>query len=318
MISLNKNRANTTVTFRPVPPFDFAKTASYATYYQPRYAADYFDGTVFSRAVEMQGNFVSISVTSAGTTARPEISISVTTENGQADDRFTHAGVDTAVRVLGATQDIRQFHEMAAKDQYLGPVAAKLQGLHVPQTASLFEALVLAILGQQISAQVARILRTKLVDTLGPQVDIASGTVRAFPSPRSIADAGHARLVELGFGARKAEYVLGICERAETGRLNLMRILSTDDAAAAESGLLEIPGVGPWTAQWVLIRALGYPDAFPAGDLVLRKILTRLAGLDRLMTTEAATDFARGWAPYRSLVTAYLFAAIRAGHISRT
>lgn len=266
----------------------------------------------------MNGNMISISVVSAGTTARPEISISVASGEGPADERYTHAGVDMAVRVLGATQDIRPFHEMAARDPFLAPVAARLKGLHVPQTVSLFEALVLAILGQQISAQVAKILRTKLVDALGAEIETATGRIRAFPSPESIARAGHGMLVGLGFGPRKASYVLDICERAETGRLNLMRIMSADDAAAAEAGLLEIPGVGPWTAQWVLIRALGYPDAFPAGDLVLRKILTKLAGLDRLMTTEAAAQFAATWAPYRSLVTAYLFAAVRAGHLQRT
>ena len=260
-------------TLRPRPPYDFDLTCRYATYGGGRYGADVFEAGAYTRLLDVRGHLVLATARSAGTVDAPVVDVIVRGDN--ADQAVVDEAALIFERMLGAGDDVEPFYRMADGDSVLAPIVSRLRGLHVPQSASAYEALVLAILGQQISTHVARMLRTLLIDTLGPSSSIDGETYRAFPRPQDIDRAGVEALRLINFSSRKAEYVVGIASRVASGRLDLesMRSRSDQEVVAALTGLR---GVGPWTANWLLIRAFGRPDGFPAGDLALQRTLGRL------------------------------------------
>ena len=186
----------------------------------------------------------------------------------------------------------------------------------MPHTSSVYEAMVLAILGQQVSSHVARTLRTLLVQTYGPALQVSDVTYHSFPSPDLLVAVGIDGLRSIKFSARKAQYIVDISSGVVSGQLDLEG-LRTQSAEAVIRMLLNIRGVGLWTTQWLLIRALGYSDGFPHDDLALRGTLGLLLDVDTPISPEEALNYSHRWSPFRSYVTTYIFAAIRSGYITR-
>ena len=215
--------------------------------------------------------------------------------------------------MLGIDQDLQAFYRMASADAHLAPLVVGLRGLHVFQTASVFETLVLAILGQQISTHVAHMLRTLLIETYGDAIELEGGTFHAFPRPEALVTAGVEGLRAIKFSTRKSEYIVEIARGVVKGSLDLEG-LTGRPADEVVAYLTAIRGVGPWTAQWLLIRALGQPDGFPHGDLALQRFLGRLSS-DGPVGPGEALERSAVWSPYRSYVTTYLFAASRSGGV---
>ena len=294
----------------PVAPYDFHATAGYATYNQGRYAADVFENGVFSRALEIDGEPVVVAVRpGTGSAASP---LRVEVSGARVTARVADRATEVAARMVGAQDDLRPFYASVEDDDQIAPIVGRFWGLGVPQAASPFEALVLSILGQQISNHVARILRNLLVETFGRSVDVNGTRFSTFPSAEALAEAGPEALRGIKFSARKAEYICDIASTVSDGQLDL-------DALGALPGdevvdrLVSIRGVGPWTANWLLIRAYGFPDGFPYGDLAVQRILGMLYNGGQRVTGQRALDLSQRWEPYRSYVTTYLFAAARAG-----
>jgi DNA-3-methyladenine glycosylase II len=302
-----------TIILHPKPPFDFALTAAHQTYYRGSSGADRFDHGVYSRLLDLDGQLVLVRVANSGTQEAPELQVQVT---GQHLDERLAAAVSRAVeRIFGLDCDLTGFYALAGSDPLIARLIAPFRGLHPPQTASVFEALVLAILGQQISSAVARVLRQSLVEALGPALTVDGVTYQAFPRPALVAAAGSERLRTLKLSMRKAAYIGDIARRVADGTLVIEDLYEATNVEVAER-LLPLRGVGRWTVEWVLARALGRSDAFPADDLALQRALGRLLyGEPRRLSAAEATAVAERWGPYRGLVTTYLFAAIRTGMV---
>lgn len=339
-------------TIRPVPPYDFALTAAYHTYFQTRSGADVFEDGVYRRLLEFDGRPALISVRSTGSITAPELSLELAGD-GLTDAHRQQAAAQAAW-MLGTGQELAPFYQQAANDPPLAGLSREFPGLHLPRTATLFEALALAILGQQIAASVARTLRRRLIETYGIAAQFGGETYYAFPRPAAIAAAPPEELRALKLSARKAEYLQnlaaaalnmpgdaaargpGLGDAAESGG-------DTDIPGDAEWGgdaaipggmapdglesLAQLPeaeftarltalrGIGHWTAQWALVRGLARPDALPLGDLALRRAVSRLYR-DHAPTTDAdVAETAQRWRPYRTYATVYLFAALRRGMV---
>jgi 3-methyladenine DNA glycosylase/8-oxoguanine DNA glycosylase len=287
-------------------------SGSYAVYFRGRYGTDSFENGVFRRLLDIHGSLCLVSVSSKGTIDSPALTLELT---GLTLDKRTIAGAkDVAARLMGTEQDLHPFYTMAANDVNLTKLVHGLYGLHLPQTASVFEAIVLAVLGQQISAAVAMKLRTSLIETYGAALQVDGTAYHAFPRPETLAEAGIERLRAVGLSNRKAEYISDIARKVAAGELNpeALRSLPDDEIVATLTG---IRGIGPWTAHWLLIRALGRPDGFPASDLALMRMVGTLTGKGAPLTPTEAEEYSRRWSPFRSFVTVYLFAAARSGRI---
>ena len=197
----------------------------------------------------------------------------------------------TVLKLLGAEFELEPFRAWAFDQPVLSRTVHRLAGFRPPILPDPFEALVTSITAQQVSLRSALAMRNRLIERLGVRAEHAF----AFPTRERVAAASEDELFALGFSHRKAEYVLGLA-RAE---LDLDRLgkLGDDEVRAS---LTAIRGLGPWTAEWFLARHLARPQAWPAGDLVLRRAAESLYGID-------VHELGRRLDPFQNLSAHYLF-----------
>ena len=300
-----------TTAITPVAPFDFALTAGYHTYFQGRYGTDSLDGGVYRRLLDLDGKLVLGSVRSEGDVDAPQLAVELQAESmlpGEAS-----AAREQVAWLLGTNQDLAPFYQLARQDATMSSIVERFRGLHLPHTATVFESLVLAVLGQQIATNVARIIRTLMIETHGPRQSFDGETFYAFPRPETLAALSVDQLRRLKLSQRKAEYVQGIAQTAlEFSSCGLEPLHQMTDEEAVET-MLALRGVGHWTTQWVLIRALGRPDALPLGDLALRRVVSRMFFGGEDLTDIRVEELCRRWSPWRTYATVYLFTALRGG-----
>ncbi len=173
---------------------------------------------------------------------------------------------------LGLSLDLDAFWAWARDEPVLAALGQALRGYRPPLVSDPWEMLVTSITAQQVSLHSAFAVRSRLIERFGERYDLAW----AFPARERIAAAREEQLVEVGFSRRKAEYVVGLA-RHDLDLAELAR-LSDEDVVSA---LTAVRGIGRWTADWYLARALGRPDAWPAGDLGVRKAVSFFYGEGR-------------------------------------
>ena len=180
----------------------------------------------------------------------------------------------------------------------LGALAAKHPGLRVPGTFDGFELAVRAIVGQQVSVRGARTVLGRLASAFGTPLAPADGTLtHLFPAPARLAAAPVAELVRVGLTGARARAVVALAQAMADGTLVLEPEADIDATVAR---LQELPGIGAWTAQYIAMRALRWPDAFPAGDLVIRRML-------HTPRPAQALERSRQWQPWRAYAVMHLW-----------
>ena len=205
-------------------------------------------------------------------------------------------------RFLGGGFDLRAFERHAAADPVLGSLVEALRGLRPVLAPDPFEALVTSITAQQVSLRAASAIRARLVERFG----VRHATAWGFPTRERLAEAGADELRSLGFSTRKAENVVALA-RAD---LDLAGLEALSDADVTRE-LIALPGLGEWTADWFLARHLGRPDAWPAGDLALRKAVgVRYFG-GRDVSADEVRAFGERFAGHRNLAAHYLLVGLR-------
>ena len=174
--------------------------------------------------------------------------------------------VERARRMFDLNADPLQIAATFSRDPLLGERMSRRRGLRVPGVWNGFELAVRAILGQQVTVAAARTLAGRLVARFGvPIDDPRHGLTHVFPRPEALA---RADLTGLGLTTARAATIRGLATAVASGDLRLEAPLGLDEAIAR---LCALPGIGEWTAQYIALRALGEPDAFPAADLGLRR-----------------------------------------------
>jgi AraC family transcriptional regulator of adaptative response / DNA-3-methyladenine glycosylase II len=212
------------------------------------------------------------------------------------------AAVDRASRLLDLKADVAEIASHLRRDPALRAVLAARPGLRVPGCWDGFELAVRAVLGQQVSVRGATTLAGRLVERCGeplPQGAAEPGLTHLFPTPERLA---RAELGGLGLTGGRQRSLRALAEAVIEGRL---RLEPGADPGAAREALLALPGIGPWTADYVALRALADPDAFPASDLGLRRALARRG---RRPTPAELAERARRWSPWRGYAAMALWA----------
>ncbi|MBS0611069.1 MAG: helix-turn-helix domain-containing protein [Proteobacteria bacterium] len=177
----------------------------------------------------------------------------------------------------------------------LHPFFPQGDGLRVPGCVDGFELAVRAVLGQQVTVAAARTLAGRLVAQFGePMATPWPGLDRLFPTPAALAAAGGDALGRLGLVRQRQAAITALARAVDEGRLQLH---ASSDVDATTAALRQLPGIGDWTAQYIAMRALRWPDAFPAGDVALHKALG-VRGVRQ--PARAATESAQAWRPWRS------------------
>ncbi len=285
-------------------PFDFARSIGFWRLSTAELCEQWADG-VYRRLVELDGRLVVLTLHNAGTIESPAVTVEV--DEAIATEQQLTVLEPSVRHVLGDDTDLRGFYAAVAHDPVFTAVTNQLYGIRAPRSP-LWETLCWVIIGQQISLPFARILKTRLVERYGQVAVVAGRPLYYFPPPKRLAEANLDDLLTMQFSRNKASFIIGLAQRAVDGALDLGRVaqLPTNDAIEY---LVEFRGIGRWTAEFTLMRALGRADSLPANDAGVRQGITGLYG-QRLPEADLRA-FATRWGRWGGLAAIYLLAWLR-------
>lgn len=206
-------------------------------------------------------------------------------------------------------QSLEGFYEIASRDRVLQPLAVHYYGLRIMGIPDLFEAMVWAITGQQINLTFAYTLKQRFVERFGESISYEGEKFWLFPSFEEIASLHVDDLRRLQFTMRKAEYIIGLAKEMESGQLTKDELLQMD-VEQVRKALMSIRGVGAWTADYVMMKCLHQPTAFPIADVGLHNALKNQLGLKEKPTIEEIKEYAANWEGWQAYATFYLWRSL--------
>ncbi len=276
-----------TISFRP--PFDFSGLLDFLAM-RAIPGVEEVSGDAYRRTIAVDGEEPAI------VQVRPragknvlELSITPPLESGLL------GVVERVRRLFDIGADPATIERDLARDPRLGGLLKRRRGIRVPGAFDGFELAVRAILGQQVSVAGATTLAGRLVRAFGREMKEARGSLtHLFPEPAVLAEAD---VASIGMPGSRGRAINALAAAVAKGELRLEPGSAPDEVKAK---LVAIPGIGPWTAEYVAMRALGEPDAMPHGDLGLRRALGSV-------TTAELEAMAEAWRPWRAYATILLW-----------
>ena len=288
-------------TLTPLLPFDFDLILRFLGR-SPREPLDVVADGRYRRAVRLAGRPALIEVQCVGPIESPSLQVALLGGVGVegVDDVESLGAAESLVRCcLRIDEDPRGLEAVAVADPVFGALLARLRGARVVLMPTPFEAVIWAILGQQINLAFAYSLKRALVERYGETLGHAGRPYRLFPTAARLASATPEELRALQFSRQKADYVITLANLEAAGAIDwdALGAMPTDEAIVTLTGLR---GVGRWTAEYVCMRGLGHPDVIPAADLGLRAAVGRAYGLGRNATEAELRALAERWTGWRS------------------
>ncbi|MGH9854360.1 MAG: DNA-3-methyladenine glycosylase 2 [Blastocatellia bacterium] len=289
-----------TFSLEPLPPFQLEFTV-WALRRRPDNAVDSWDGKVYRRVLALKDQLVEVAVTQLGPPDTPRLQVEIP------GARLTPAAKSTAVtalnRLLGLQIDLSEFYRLAAQNRRLRRLAERFRGLKPPRFPSLFEALVNAIVCQQITLTFGIQILNGLAENCG--VAGNGSDLHAFPRPSDLAGAAPEKLKTLKLSRQKVRAITELSGAVVEGRLDLEGLSALDDEAAT-TRLRQLWGVGRWTAEYTLLRGLGRLHVFPGDDVGARNNLQRWLGLKTPLDYEDVHRVLAQWRPYAGFIYLHL------------
>jgi DNA-3-methyladenine glycosylase II len=280
----------------PVGPYDFDLSLRMRRSFSPDLSQD---SSIFRCAVRINGNPTVLEIRQVR--CDPSLLEVRTIPPKRAPDANP-----IARRIIFADLNLLPFYRLVESHSVLGPITQELHGLKPMRPASSFEMLVIAITEQQISLAAAYRIRTRIIERFGDHAN----DLWAFPTPSRLSESSVADLMTCGLSRRKAEYVKELAYKVANGLLDLDRLerLSDEDA---RSVLLQERGLGPWSADYFLVRGMSRPDRVPANDLGIRSVVGRYLGRGQRLSPQGTMRKLSSFKPYRGLAAYYLLAYAR-------
>ncbi len=296
-----------TMLIRPREPFSLAYTLRFilsppALLNGREFAPllDYFVDNEYRRAAEVHGQPVLYGVREE----RSGLDVRILAgPNDPATERTVAAQVE---RQFATNLDLRPFYALAEADPVLSRLVASFRGMRIPQAPSVFETVVSAIIEQQVNLAFAHQVKKALIETYGAHLEFEGRRYNTFPEPAALAIATPRELRRIQVSGPKASYIIALARLTLDGTLDLEGLRDLEPALA-HAKLLEQKGVGPWTAQYVGLRALGHLDCLPAADVGLQKAIRDFYGLRKMPAAKRVEQLGRRWAGWRSYATFYLW-----------
>lgn len=210
--------------------------------------------------------------------------------------------VERVRRMFDLDADRQSIAHTLARDDHLAPLIERLPGLPLPGNWDPFETTVRAIAGQQVSVKAARTLLGRIVSRCGPEAEgcDADGLYRFFPTAEELAAA---QLSGAGITGKRAATLKTVARGVAEGEIQLTIGSERSDFIRR---MVQLPGIGPWTAQYIAMRAYSDPDAFPASDL---GIVQALSCNGKRPTDQQIVARAEAWRPWRAYAATYLWNA---------
>ena len=208
-------------------------------------------------------------------------------------------------RILGLGTDLAHFYRLFGADSKIGNLIEEFKGVKPPRFPTVFEALVNAFACQQVSLNVGLLLLNRLAVNYGSTMLVEGRRVYGFPDPQRLAELDVQDLRKVGFSSRKAEYIIETAKLVSKQKIDPESIAEMDQSEAIKF-LRQIRGIGPWTAQYALLRGAGRLDVFPANDVGGQNGLRNLLGLRRKLDSDAVNRLISKWEPYAGMLYFHL------------
>ena len=204
-------------------------------------------------------------------------------------------------RAPGLRINLAEFYRLAEADPKLGVLAQRFRGLKPPRFPTIFEALANAIACQQMSLSVGILLLSRITENFGVTVEGTAGTAHAFLRPEDLASLKPTAFRKLGFSYHKGRSLVDLARACVDRRTNLERLADLNNEASVER-LLELRGVGRWSAEYVLLRGLGRLNVYPGDDVGARNNLRCWLKLRKPLDYDGVHRVSAKWQPYAGFV----------------
>jgi DNA-3-methyladenine glycosylase II len=287
----------------PRPPYDFSLSAAIFSQGEPDIRT--FRDGVFRQVLDTGKAPVLAEVRSSGTTEDPELALTIRSDRPVNRDtaRLVKAQVAS---ILSISDDLTPFYQAVAGDPVLSNLTVRLRGVRAPVTPTVFEALIDSIIEQQISLKAAHSIETRLIRTVGKQLDLNGTIYYCYPDPEILASTADSTFRACGLTVRKGEYIRDVSRRILDGDLDVEGFRQEPDTEVVIDELIQIRGIGRWTAELTVLRGLHRPDAFPADDVGVRRFISQYYLGGRKITTAEARTFAERWGAWKGFAAYYL------------
>jgi DNA-3-methyladenine glycosylase II len=209
-------------------------------------------------------------------------------------------------QVFDLRRDLTQFYLAMVQDPIMSPLVDSYHGLRLIGMPELFEALCWSVIGQQINLSFAYDLKRRLVEEKGEKLTVDQKDYYLFPSPFVVASLNPEDFVPWKFSAAKAKYLLAVAQEMASGGLTKEELLQMPFQQAF-ARLTSIKGIGPWSANYVLMKCLRHPAAFPSTDVGLQNAVKNLLALDRKPSMDELEELRTRWSPWEGYATFYLW-----------
>lgn len=209
-----------------------------------------------------------------------------------------------AKHLLGLNQPVEQFEAQYMTDPIIGKLIKKQQGLRIYQSANAFEALVWAIIGQQISVHAAIAIRRRFIQAVGLQ---HTSGIWCFPDVQQVSRVSDDTLRQAGFSIGKVVALRALCDAIENQQIDLSQQINHENVNFITEQLLQIKGIGPWTVSYALLRGFNYLNGSLHGDVAVRRNLQTLLAKQEPPTAKETEKWLTSFSPWRALVAAHLW-----------
>jgi len=260
---------------------------------------------MYRRVLVIDNTPLEVAVRQTGSMDNPELFATVA---GVCDPTARTKVPQLLKQMLGLEIDLVPFYALARRDRRLAPLVEEFRGLKPPRFPSVFEALVNAMACQQLSLTVGIELLNRMARECAPAIISSEARQPAFPTPENLAHLNAHRLRHLGFSYGKARSLLELSRGILKGKVHLGG-LDLIESQGAVKRLMELHGVGRWTAEYALLRGLGRIDVFPGDDVGARNRLARWLERKGPLDYEGVRRAVQRWRPYAGLVYFHLLLA---------
>jgi len=268
-------KATHTITgvLKPVPPFDFEQSLDFLVTFPPMRGEQTLTETSLTRAISIAGRPLAFKVWSTGTVSEPELHYELYGIDEALQERLTEALLQRLVDYLSLNDDLRPFYELVDSDPPFVPIRNELYGYHQVKFLTPFENACWALLAQRNLPVIAQRMKRALTRELSGSIEVNGVRYWPFPEAAAIAETDPAELTQILRNRRRAEYIRGAAVAFAGVDEHFLREAPYDKVVA---WLRQIPGIGEWSAVFIMIRSLGRMDRIVYDERSLAHLATQV------------------------------------------
>ena len=284
----------------PTPPFDFSKSLSFTSSFTPAKGEQTISDLSLTKAIYLEGQTLAFRLDDEGTIEKPVLSYTLFCED-EIDDKVKSELLDIINSYLSLEDNLKPFYELGREDPDFSPVLDDLYGLHQVKFLTPFEAAAWAVLSQRISMKVAHLMKDRITEATGDHIEIDGVDYWTFPDAHQIKSFGVEKLQSIIKNRRKSEYLTAVADAFEDADEKFLREAPIEEV---KEWLMDIKGIGEWSAHLELIRGLGRMEELPEHDMMLLSCSKKVYGSE--ITEEQLKKIASSYSEFKGYWTYYL------------